>query len=486
MSALPLEVVYEKLEEIVGPSRVTREEFVKYAYANECGPSDFLSPEFKERCTLPDIIVRPRSTEEVSRIVKLANMAKIPVIPRGGGEGGGGGTYPSLGGIIVDMLDMNKILEIDEDSMAVRVQAGVTWGELRHELHKRGLTTGFLGPHGAWGSVVAGSICVDSPGIGSGKYGQCVENLLTLQVVLPTGDVIETGSRVNTKSKFYGRYCNGPDLTGLFTGSFGLLGIITEASLRIYPKPEYEACMGLAFRNVNDACRALYEIARMEYADDWVIYLDAHSVQVGCPEAPDDTESVFSVFATAYSEKELEVKTEYWEKVKKKYNGEELSEEWALKVADRLGYAVIPTMAKRWYNCHFWPILKSTERLEDYIKIFKKYEDIIIEDPNTGLKMWTNTNKAALKGGVIGYMTNSFFFDTTDPEASKRALECQREILKLTVEKGASSYRMGRTSIGYSDHIWANCNPLYFETLKKIKQILDPNNIMNPGALSLI
>ena len=138
--------------------------------------------------------------------------------------------------ILVDMTDMENIIHIDEASMAVTVQAGVTWGKLRHELAKRGLRPGPLGPHGTWGATIGGALSYDSCCIDSHRYGQLSEDVLNLQVVLPTGEVIDTGSRSNPSSSIYHRYCNGPDLAGLFLGASGSLGIITEASVRVYPK----------------------------------------------------------------------------------------------------------------------------------------------------------------------------------------------------------------------------------------------------------
>lgn len=174
----------ERLASIVGPERVSDQDFARLAVSVESTAIGlrFLSP-FSDSFQLPKVVVKPQTTAQVTEIVKLANETKTPLIIRGGGSGGSLGTISQKKGILVDMTDMEKLIAIDEPSMAVMVQAGMTWGKLRHELGKKGLRPGPLGPHGTWGATIGGALSYDSCCIDSHRYGQPSEELLNLQVV---------------------------------------------------------------------------------------------------------------------------------------------------------------------------------------------------------------------------------------------------------------------------------------------------------------
>jgi FAD/FMN-containing dehydrogenase len=214
--------LFERLAKIVGSERISNKDFARLAASVESTAIGirFLSP-FSDTFELPKVVVKPQTTDQVIEIVKLANETKTPLTIKGGGSGGSLGTISSKKGILVDMTDMEEIIEIDEPSMAVRVQAGATWGKLRHELAKHGLRPGPLGPHGTWGATIGGALSYDSCCIDSHRYGQLSENLLDLQIVLPKGELMGTGSRANSSSHIHHRYCNGPDLAGLFLGASG-------------------------------------------------------------------------------------------------------------------------------------------------------------------------------------------------------------------------------------------------------------------------
>ncbi|NVM35330.1 MAG: FAD-binding oxidoreductase [Candidatus Lokiarchaeota archaeon] len=225
--------LYQKLERIVSEKRISNNLYVRHAYSRNVSSN---------LQGVPDLVIRPNSTEEISEILKIANEENIPVIPRGGGDCEFGGSKP-IGdtGIVLDTKSMNSILNLDEENLIVNVEAGISWGKLNEYLCHYGLYTGCLGPGSGMTSSIGGGISHHSVGGGGcAKYGACTNQLVSLEVVLPTGEIITTGSQANIYSKYpFNRFGNGPDLTSLFCGDNGIFGVKTIVSLQVFPKPEF-------------------------------------------------------------------------------------------------------------------------------------------------------------------------------------------------------------------------------------------------------
>ncbi|GAG24450.1 unnamed protein product, partial [marine sediment metagenome] len=186
MEAVASKNIVKGLVEIVGQKYVRADDVIRWTYAIEDFAGTFFHP-LSDKYGPPDIVIKPHSAEEVSKILKLANTHKIPIIARGGGSDMTGAATPlkKKGGIILDMTDMNRVLDFQEGLNAVRVQPGIRWGELHHELAKKGVTAGLQGPHGFLGATLGGGISGNCFSINSPKYGWLNENILNLQVVLP-------------------------------------------------------------------------------------------------------------------------------------------------------------------------------------------------------------------------------------------------------------------------------------------------------------
>jgi len=180
----------------------------------------------------PDFVVQPETTQHVSEIVRLANRWKIPIVPWGGGTGMWGGAIPSDGGIVLDMRKMNRIINLDEEKRTVTVQSGVLVKNLADHLEKRGFFV--ADKPESWFSATVGAR-TQVNGIGcyyNSRFGQSTDQVICLEVVLPTGEIVRTGAlKVCTPASGY-------DFTSLFSNAEGTLGIVTEVSLRIYKLPE--------------------------------------------------------------------------------------------------------------------------------------------------------------------------------------------------------------------------------------------------------
>ncbi len=198
---------------------------------------------------LPEAVARPRSTRSISVLLRFAHRHGIPVTPRGGGHGYVGGCVPSRGGIVLSLERMNRILEINARDFVAVVQAGVVTQRLQEAVERRGL---FYPPDPASRaeSFIGGNIATNAGGPRCLKYGVTRDYVLGLEVVLADGTVVRLGGRTH-KNK------TGFDLARLFVGSEGLLGVITEATLKLLPLPPQRAVLAVGFTTMHRAVRAL-------------------------------------------------------------------------------------------------------------------------------------------------------------------------------------------------------------------------------------
>ena len=203
---------------------------------------------------LPNVVVKPRTAEEISAIMKLCNDENIPVTPRGGGTGLSGGALPHLAGVLLSTERLNSILHIDERNLQVTTEPGVITEVLQDAVKEKGL---FYPPDpSSRGSCfIGGNVAHNSGGPKAVKYGVVRDYVLNLQVVLPTGEITWTGVNVLKNATGY-------NLTQLMVGSEGTLGIITKIVLRLIPLPKYDLLMLVPFRSLEKAGEAVSAIFR--------------------------------------------------------------------------------------------------------------------------------------------------------------------------------------------------------------------------------
>ena len=203
---------------------------------------------------LPEVVIKPRTAEEVSAIMKVCNEHRIPVTPRGAGTGLSGGALPHLGGVLLYTERMNSILQIDERNLQVTTEPGVITEVLQNAVKEKGL---FYPPDpSSRGSCfIGGNIAENSGGPKAVKYGVVKDYVLNLQVVLPTGEIIWTGSNVLKNSTGY-------NLTQLIVGSEGTLGIVTKIVLKLIPFPVHDLLMLVPFASLEKASEAVSAIFR--------------------------------------------------------------------------------------------------------------------------------------------------------------------------------------------------------------------------------
>jgi D-lactate dehydrogenase (cytochrome) len=198
----------------------------------------------------PAVVAWPGSAEEISAILKYANQHRVPVTPWGAGTSLEGNPIPVYGGIVLDMLRMDRILGVRVADFQIDVQAGITYKELNAKLARQGL---FFPPDPGADASIGGMIANNASGTRTLRYGATKDNVLRLEVVLPSGEIIRAGSRTSKSSSGY-------DLVHLFVGSEGTLGVITEATLQLAPLPDKFSAVIVAFPTVAGATRAVSSI----------------------------------------------------------------------------------------------------------------------------------------------------------------------------------------------------------------------------------
>jgi glycolate oxidase len=203
---------------------------------------------------LPEVVLKPATVSEVSAIMKFANEYRIPVTPRGAGTGLSGGALPVHGGISLSMERFNRIIHIDERNLQAVVEPGVINEVLQNAVKEKGL---FYPPDPAskGSCFLGGNVAESSGGPRCVKYGTTRDYILNLEVVLPTGEIIETGANTLKNSTGY-------NLTQLMVGSEGTLGIVTRIHVRLIPLPKFDLLMLVPFRNLGQACEAVSAIFR--------------------------------------------------------------------------------------------------------------------------------------------------------------------------------------------------------------------------------
>lgn len=228
--------ILESLTAIVGPSCVATDSDTLDAFSVDA---------LKRDGHLPDVVVRPSSPEEIAAIARLCTHERIPLVPRGAGTGYTGGAVPTLGGVVLSLERLNRILEIDGDNLLAVVEPYVINGDLQRAVEERGL---FYPPDPASldQSTLGGNVAENAGGPRAFKYGTTKRYVLGLEIVLPTGEILRTGGRTVKNVVGY-------DLTSLIVGSEGTLAIVTKIVLRLVARPPATMTLRATFSRVDQA-----------------------------------------------------------------------------------------------------------------------------------------------------------------------------------------------------------------------------------------
>ncbi len=465
-----LKKIFESLVSIVGPENVTQYETDLVLNAHDAWPLSEAKIRAGEMLPLADFVVFPADSKEVSQVLQLANEFEVPVTPVGGGAGTCGGTLPIYGGIQLDLKRMCSIFEIDHQSMTVRVQAGVVGIDLEEAVNRHGYTLGHT-PTSLRASNVGGFIATRSGGSMSSLYGKIEDLTLGLEVVLPDGSIIHC--------KAVPRHSVGPDLRQLFIGSEGTLGVITEATLRLFLIPEERRFRSYSFPDVHSGLEAIRHIFRNDIKPSIARLYD-----------PEDAAMSFSMhfeFPEGHC-----ILLLAFDGTAEQVN---LDEEKSVKICEGLGGNDLGEgPAKRWWNHRYdmyYPTRLTTSgyAIGDTIDIVATYDKL--ENVYRAMKEAMEANDVIVmshfshmyqNGGSI-YMI--FFSSQPDAETAWSTYKKVWDdgVAACLREGGTMSHQHG---VGLSRSTYTEDElGSAFKVLQEIKKVLDPKGIMNPGKLGL-
>lgn len=452
----------DKLREIVG-ERVSAAPTESLCYSSDASQIK----------GMPDYVVRPMSTEEVSKVVALAAELGVPVTARGAGTGLAGGAVPLRGGIVLDMSGMNRILEMDLANLQVIVEPGVIQARLNDALKPHDF---FFPPDPGSASfcTIGGLIANNGSGMRCVKYGTTRNYVLDLEVVLADGRVIRTGSRMLKSAAGY-------DLTRLFIGSEGTLGIITKAGLRVVPLPKARRLVIASFDDAETAGRAVAKTFASGIVPSACEILDRTTVQVlrRCDPnlvLPEGDVILFEVDGTESSTEEsaqeiAAVFSPIAAEVMMASGEKEMEEIW---VARRLVGAAVSRIDPK----------KSRIYVGEDVGVPIKMIPALIREIG---EISERFRLPAMKYGHIGdgNLHVALFIDVLDEEEWAKLAEAADAIHRAAIRLGGTVSSEHGIGAARAEYMAEQLGEETLSVMRAIKRALDPHGILNPGKLGL-
>lgn len=445
----------------------------KYIMSDKESLTNYSHDETEDLHFTPHIVVKPRTPNEISEILKIANEDKIPVTPMGARTGLSGGALPVFGGIALSMERFNSILKIDERNMQVIVEPGVITEVLQNSVKEKGL---FYPPDPAsrGSCFIGGNIAENSGGPKAVKYGVVKDYVLNLEVVLPTGEIIWTGANVLKNATGY-------NLTQLIVGSEGTLGVVTKIVLKLLPYPQFNMLMLIPFRDATKACEAVSAVFRkgiipsaMEFMErDALLWAKEFMPDVQI-EIPDDVQAHLLVEVDGNREDILMQECEEIATVMDAFDCDEILFAENEKQKEEL-----------------WRMRRKIAEAVKANSIYKE-EDTVV--PRAELPVLLSGVKEigsryGFKSVCYGHAgdgnlhVNIIKGDLSDHVWEKELPQAIKEIFTLVVKLGGTI--SAEHGIGWVQKPFM---PIAFDKtqlglFKKIKIMFDPNNILNPGKV---
>lgn len=420
-----------------------------------------------ERC-LPDMVVWPESTEQVSQLVKLAQQHHLAITGWGAGSSLEGNSIPLQGGMVIDFGRMNQILTVHENDFQVTVQPGLFYKDMNHTLARYGL---FFAPDPGANASIGGMVANNAAGTRTVRYGATRDNVLALEVVLANGEIIRTGSRSVKQSAGY-------DLTHLFTGSEGTLGLITEATLKLHPLPEQFSAVVASFASTLAAAEAVYAIIGSGLNPAALELLDAQAIRymntletVNLPEKPTLLMEFHGV-SEATLKAELEIVAE---------------------VCRDCGCTHYEAGVGRDERNRLWEGRHGLGEI-----LFRIHPDCtyLITDVSVPISNYpilasyvkSLFDELTIKGTMFGHAGDGNLHTTTfarkdDPIGQAKLQQCNDLVVKRAIELDGTCTGEHGVGIGKKKYMVYEHGEAAMGVMQQLKTLFDPHNLLNPGKV---
>jgi glycolate oxidase len=461
--------IITQFQAIVGNHNILIDKDDRFKYAHD---------ETEDYSFLPDVVLKPRSPEEISAILKLCNQHLIPVTPRGGGTGLSGGALPIQKGVVISMERFNKILNIDELNLQATVEPGVITQVFQNAVKEKRL---FYPPDPASRGTcfIGGNVSNNSGGPKAVKYGVTRDHVLNLEVVLPSGEIIWTGANVLKNSTGY-------NLTQLMCGSEGTLGIITKIVFKLRGLPTRDVLLLIPFTASEDACEAIAEIFKAGLTPSGMEFLERDAV----------------ITSVAYCEKILgtKVSTQFPEDMQAYLlceldgNDDELlmrDAEKVMNVVEKFHCGEVLFADTDAQKSELWKIRESMGHAVSALTLSRS-EDVVV--PRAKLPALVSGIKAigkqygfnSLCFGHLGdgnLHVNILKESISDDDWNAKVVEGIGEIFKLTVSLGGTLSGEHGIGIAKKPYMPLAMHEANLTLMRGIKKVFDPNGILNPGKI---
>lgn len=459
----------EAFEKIVGSEHMVLDETKRFDYSHD---------ETEDYSFLPDVVLKPATTEEISAILKICNEHVIPVTPRGGGTGLSGGALPIQKGVVISMERFNKIISIDELNLQATVEPGVITEVFQNAVKEKGL---FYPPDPAsrGSCFIGGNIAENSGGPKAVKYGVTRDYVLNMEVVLPTGDIIWTGANVLKNSTGY-------NLTQLMCGSEGTLGIITKIVFKLRGFPQKSVLLLMPFITNEEACKAIAEIFRAGVTPSGMEFFEREAAM----KTIDYCEKIYAAKVTTTFPENMDA----YLLCELDGNDEEVlmkDAERVMNVVEQFQCGEILFAETTAQKDELWKIRKNISPAVNAYSLCKS-DDVVVPRANlpkliTGIKAIGKQygfNSVCYGHLGDGNLHVNIMKETMSEENWKTQVPVGiGEIFKLTVSLGGTLSGEHGIGIAKKPYMPIAMRAANLEVMRGIKKAFDPKGILNPGKI---
>jgi glycolate oxidase len=453
--------IKEALCQIVGPSNFTEALIDRVSYSYDAS----------DHTHRPEAAVWPTTKEQISQILGLANEERLPIVPRGAGTGLAGSVVPIRGGLVLDLSRMNRILEIRIPDRLVIVEPGVVYADLERALAPHGF---FFPPDPASGSVctLGGNVATNAGGIRGAKYGVTRDYVKALEVVLADGRILRCGSGCMKSASGY-------DLCRLFVGSEGTLGVITEITLKISPKPLSFKTALASFSTLNEAGEAVAEITRSGIIPSVLEILDEHAITVlrtGASMRLPAARAMILVETDGWTEEETSFQMD---RIMKIFRGKNVTSVQLARTSQEAEA--------------LWRGRKSIGSLAAQLRTNNVSEDVTVpmsKVPDLLASISAIVSRQGLPFVIFGHAGDGnlhprIMYERSDPDQVKALRRAVQEIFELTCSLGGTLSGEHGIGLAKARYMRLEHEAQALEMMRRVKELFDPHHILNPGKMAL-